>query len=386
AGLIAALVCAAPASARLEPVIRSQGLLKDPRVRVGTIRPPAAGADARVIVTLKLPPLAAATLPSRAFASIGSRHKVNFASPAAKAYLARVDSAQRRAVAALRRAIPDAQVSRRFRIVLDGLTVSVRSSELQKLFRLGFVDKVYPSLTYTRSLNRSTSLIGAPELASLTGARGDGVKIGIVDDGVDQNNPFFDATGYSYPAGFPKGQTNLTTPKVIVAKAFPGPGSGPEGRLAVDRQFSFHGTAVAGVSAGNAGTTPPATTAICSGSAPSARPERPPTRSASQRSRTRTSSATRSPSFPPRPARSRSRSYRQARSRRNGRRKDSAWLTSARSRATSTSARRPVTRTTRASRRFLRARCRTRSPSSGVGTARSTRRLRGCGRPARSGW
>src|ERR671931_173334 len=96
-------------------------------------------------------------------------------------------------------------------------------------------------------------------LASLTGARGDGVKIGIVDDGVDQNNPFFDPSGFSYPAGFPKGQTNLTTPKVIVAKAFPGPGSGPEGRLAVDRQFSFHGTAVAGVSAGDANTTAPAT-------------------------------------------------------------------------------------------------------------------------------
>src|SRR5262249_61125173 len=90
-----------------------------------------------------------------------------------------------------------------------------------------------------------------------TGARGDGVKIGVVDDGVDQTNPFFDPTGFSYPAGFPKGQTNLTTPKVIVAKAFPGPYSGPQGKLAVDRLFSFHGTAVAGGYAGDANTTPP---------------------------------------------------------------------------------------------------------------------------------
>ena len=268
AALVAALVCVASASARLEPVIRTQGNLKDPRVRMGTIRIPKGGAEARVIVTLKLPPLAAADLPARAFTSAGARHKLNVASSAAKAYLARVDAAQRRAVVALRRAIPDATVSRRFQVILDGLTVSLHERELQKLFRLGFVKTVYPSLTYTRSLNHSTSLIGAPQLASLTGARGDGVKIGIVDDGVDQTNPFFDPTGYSYPAGFPKGQTSLTTPKVIVAKAFPGPYSGPQGKLAVDRQFSFHGTAVAGVSAGDAGTTAPATSTIVDSEGP----------------------------------------------------------------------------------------------------------------------
>ena len=29
-------------------------------------------------------------------------------------------------------------------------------------------------------------------------------KIAIVDDGIDQSNRFFDPTGFSYPAGFPK--------------------------------------------------------------------------------------------------------------------------------------------------------------------------------------
>ncbi len=69
---------------------------------------------------------------------------------------------------------------------------------------------------------------------------------------------FFDPTGYTYPAGFPKGGTRWTTPKVIVARAFPGPGSGEPGRLAVDPRASFHGTHVAGIAAGNAGTTAPA--------------------------------------------------------------------------------------------------------------------------------
>lgn len=269
AGVIAALVGVTSASASLEPIHRSYGEYKIPRVRQGTIRIPTehVRGGARVIVTLKLPPLLAADLP-RPFSTGSAARKVNIASAASRAYLARVNLAQRQAIAVLHRVIPAAQVSRRFRLVLDGLTVTLPTRDIQKLFDLGFVRRVYPSLTYTRTLNRSTSIIGAPQLASLTGARGDGVKIGIVDDGIDLRNPFFDPAGFQYPAGFPKGQTQFTSPKVIVARAFPGPGSGAGGRLAVDRQFSFHGTAVAGVSGGDAGTTAPATSTIIDSEGP----------------------------------------------------------------------------------------------------------------------
>ena len=53
---------------------------------------------------------------------------------------------------------------------------------------------------------------------------GAGIKIGIIDDGVDQTHPFFDPAGYAMPAGFPKGQTAYTTAKVIVATVVPAPG------------------------------------------------------------------------------------------------------------------------------------------------------------------
>src|SRR5919109_4094631 len=86
-------------------------------------------------------------------------------------------------------------------------------------------------------------------------ANGDGVKIAILDDGVDQRHLFFAPAGYAYPAGFPRGNTAFTTPKVIAARAFP-PAS-PKWRYAsrpFDPEESFHGTHVAGIAAGNANT------------------------------------------------------------------------------------------------------------------------------------
>ena len=100
----------------------------------------------------------------------------------------------------------------------------------------------------------SPGVIGADELHAVTGARGDGIKIGVVDDGVDNTNPFLAPDGLTYPPGFPRGGKKWTSPKVIVARAFPGPNSGRPGRLAVDRHASFHATHVAGIAAGDSGT------------------------------------------------------------------------------------------------------------------------------------
>jgi subtilisin family serine protease len=115
---------------------------------------------------------------------------------------------------------------------------------------------VYPSARYGPSLDATPGEIGAPALwgPGLETA-GDGVKIGIIDTGIDPTHPFFDPTGYAMPAGFPKGQRRFTTAKVIVARAFPPPGAGaPSAGLAFDRETAGHGTHVAGIAAGNAQT------------------------------------------------------------------------------------------------------------------------------------
>ena len=248
----AALVSVAPAAARFVPVQHT-----GPRVTVGTV-PTLTGAAARVrvIVGLALPPLS--TRGGRGLASFSARRKLDVASSSSRAYLRRLEQQQARAAAQIRAAIPQARIGRRFQVVLDAMTVSLPASKLPALMRQKFVTKVYPSVAYTLALDRSPSVIGADVLQRTTGADGTGIKIAVVDDGIDQSNSFFDPTGFSYPAGFPRGSTRWTTPKVIVARVFPGPNSGAGGRLAVDPNASFHGTHVAGIAAGVAGTTAPA--------------------------------------------------------------------------------------------------------------------------------
>jgi minor extracellular serine protease Vpr len=255
--VLTALASALPAAAALQPVRRTFGETTLPRVRPGVIHAPAAHARGRVrvIVGLAMAPLAAEY--GRTFSAAVAHRKLDVASATSRAYLARLVAAQRRDAAALRRAIPQAQIQERYRIVLDGMTVELPYTKLSTLVTLGFVRKVYGTTTYRMNTNRSPAVIGADVLHSTTGARGDGIKIGIVDDGVDPTNPFLSAKGFSYPAGFPEGNTKFTSPKVIVARAFPGPTSGKAGRLPVDRTASFHGTHVAGIAAGDANTCSP---------------------------------------------------------------------------------------------------------------------------------
>jgi subtilisin family serine protease len=240
------------------PVQRTFGDRSTPRLRVGTIPMELGGASGRVrvIADLPMPPLAAAS--GRGLFSAGGHRRLQVHSTASQAYLQRVAQAQDRAVAELSRAIPDARVGRRFRILLDGLTVTLPAKELPALVRQSYLTHVYPSVQYTLALDHSPSVIGADVLHQTSGADGTGIKIGVVDDGIDQTNAFFNPASFAYPAGFPKGDSKYVTTKVIVAKVFPGPNSGAPGKLPLDPKASFHGTHVAGIAAGDSGTTAPA--------------------------------------------------------------------------------------------------------------------------------
>ncbi len=258
-GIVLGLAVVGSATAAHEPlagrIVTPSDLISGKRLT--TVPSRAAAGNATVIVSLSLPPLAAARADNAVFGAT-ARRKLDFASRSSKAYLARIATAQARAISTLRRAIPSASVDHRYRLLLDGFSVNLPAAKLPRLLRLGFAH-VYPSRSYTMSMNDGPSVIGAPALRAATGAGGDGVKVAVVDDGINPNHPFLSGAGMSYPAGFPKGVPGFETPKVIVARAFfPSKQSTSESRQPLDESQSFHGTFVAGVIGGVSGTTAPA--------------------------------------------------------------------------------------------------------------------------------
>ena len=165
----------------------------------------------------------------------------------------RIDAEQQRFIQALTRRVPAAEARWRYRVVANGFAVVVPRREVAALRALPGVRDVSAGTAYRAALDRSPGQIAAPALwgAGLANA-GQGVRIGIIDDGVDQRHPFFDPAGYAMPAGFPKGQTAYTTAKVIVARAFPPPGATwKHAAKPFDPEQSSHATHVAGIAAGN---------------------------------------------------------------------------------------------------------------------------------------
>ncbi len=200
---------------------------------------PAGGRLVEQVVLLEKPPLAKSGL------AVHSR--------SGSAYLSAVARNQQRFEARLARAVPGATVRWRYQIVLDGLAVLAPAGSAARIAALPGVAHVYPSVRYERELFRSPETIGAPQVWGPTLATaGQGIKIGIIDDGIDASHPFFSPVGMTMPPGFPKGQTAYTSAKVIVARSFPPPGLRYRyAKRPFDPVESEHGTHVAGIAAGD---------------------------------------------------------------------------------------------------------------------------------------
>jgi subtilisin family serine protease len=209
------------------------------------------------VVTLKAPSLASfgRTLQSSGHAAYRQR------------MLAAQDTLARR----VQSTVPGARIRWRYSIVANGFAVVVPRSELGELAAVPGVDRVWPNVRYhTLRTVGGPEQIGADKLWGTNFATaGNGMKIGIIDDGLQATHPYFNPAGYVYPAGFPKGQTQFTTPKVIVQRTFaPASPSYANAKLPFDPKQSFHATHVAGIAAGNHDTNAGGTT--ISGVAPNA--------------------------------------------------------------------------------------------------------------------
>ena len=121
--------------------------------------------------------------------------------------LARIDAEQSLVARRVESALPEARVRWHYRLVANGLAVVVPSSQVGRLAQIPGVAKVWPNVRY-----HSLRTVGGPEQIGadkLWGANfetaGNGMKIGIIDDGLDATHPYFNPNGFQYPAGLPEG-------------------------------------------------------------------------------------------------------------------------------------------------------------------------------------
>jgi minor extracellular serine protease Vpr len=221
---------------------------------------PAAGAAPRieVVVGLRQPSLVAYAHAQRTLQGYGTAQRVLASAFGSRLYLSRLRSHQAVVARRIERSLPGAQVRRHYTRVLDGLSVLLRPGQLRALHRVAGISAVYPNLRYHPLTDTVPEVIGAPGLwgSNLAGA-GEGIKVAVIDDGIDPTHPFFAPRGMVAPAGYPRGTRTYTTGRIIVARAFAPRGAARRDRLPFDTEVSRHGTHVAGILAGDQGLVAP---------------------------------------------------------------------------------------------------------------------------------
>ncbi len=183
-------------------------------------------------------------------------------SAAAQLQLTRVRGAQSSVVAELKRRKVAVQWAGQ--ILANVIYVkTTHDTALQLRSIPGVVHVVYlPPLK--RDLTTALNLMNIPQAQNALGGAanaGAGIKIGIVDSGIDQNHAGFQDASLTPPAGFPKGDASFTNNKVIVARSYVALSndSDPQYSLPDDnssRDHMGHGTAIAMIAAGVQNTSP----------------------------------------------------------------------------------------------------------------------------------
>jgi minor extracellular serine protease Vpr len=195
-------------------------------------------------------------------------------STAGTAYRAQLEARQRTIMADL--ASRRIQVTGSTATLINAIFVTAPASRVSEMLGIAGVAGVRPMHRFKPNLNAATQLMNAPAAWNIVGGQsnaGKGIKIGVLDSGIDQTHPAFQDSSLSMPAGFPKCDavnqsvcSNFTNNKVIVARSYvpqlstanvkdpnnPAAQSQPDDYTPRDRLG--HGTAVASAAAANQNT------------------------------------------------------------------------------------------------------------------------------------
>jgi subtilisin family serine protease len=222
----------------------------------GTINSRLRGQTGQLSVVIELADAPTAQL----FARAQSGGPAAQAAQTAQAQLARVEQAQQSLLPSL--AQLGARVIYRTQRVYNGIAAHVDAARLAEIARLPGVKAIHPQVKHSLNLDSSVPLIGAPQLwagaglqSPLTGA---GIKIGVIDTGVDYLHTGFGGPGTqaAYDANNTKvlGDAPFPSVRVIGGYDFAGDdytGSNNPQPDPDPMDCNGHGSHVAGIAAGN---------------------------------------------------------------------------------------------------------------------------------------
>ena len=145
--------------------------------------------------------------------------------------------------------------------VLNAIFVRATPEQAEQIGSIAGVSNVLRSRPIRLHLDAASQILNLPAARALTGGQngsGAGIKIGVIDTGIDNTHPAFDDPGLATPAGYPKGYPEdkpFTNKKIIAARSYvhllnpqdPAT-SAPDDETPRDR--IGHGTAIAMIAAG----------------------------------------------------------------------------------------------------------------------------------------
>ena len=188
-------------------------------------------------------------------------------SAAAATHLARIQGAQKSLAAELARR--EIRVTGSVQVLLNAVFVRTTRQKAAQLLGVAGVTRVAYLAPIHMNLDRAVDIVRATAAWNAAGGvenAGAGVKIAVIDSGIDHTHPAFRDASLQAPAGFPKGDTAFTNGKVIVARSWvdqlPWADLDPLDSRPDDvtpRDRSGHGTAIAAIAAGVRNTGPAGT-------------------------------------------------------------------------------------------------------------------------------
>lgn len=122
------------------------------------------------------------------------RGKLDTNSPAFAAYQNHLSEERAAFINEMRRKAPRAEVVRTYSLVLNGLAIKLNGHSMREISRVSGISKLGHSALYRPDMNVSVGLIGADAVWDGLGGQanaGSGIKVGIIDSGIDDTHPFF---------------------------------------------------------------------------------------------------------------------------------------------------------------------------------------------------